>query len=149
MEHHIKKKTCEKCKKEFRTNHFARHKRTCEGKIIINGKSKCRYCAKNFRSDNLKRHMSTCKAKEYELEIYKRKYEKLLETLIEKDKTIIEKDKTIIEKDNEIKKLMENIIEKDTKIIKQMNEIDHYKDTIHNLKVKSTILDQLGLYKKY
>lgn len=45
--------------------------------------------------------MSTCKAKEDELEIYKRKYEKLLETVVEKDKTIIEEDK-------EIKKLTEN-----------------------------------------
>ncbi len=56
-------KRCGKCNKEIRSTNYARHKRICKGKIIINGRCQCDYCGKEFRSDHLNRHLRSCKAK--------------------------------------------------------------------------------------
>ena len=54
----VKKRTCPTCNKEFLTNHFNRHVRTCKG-LIINGQRQCRICLKWMRGNNIPRHFAS------------------------------------------------------------------------------------------
>ena len=117
-----KKRTCPKCSKDFLSNNFARHVRTCKGPKgpIIDGKRQCRHCKIWVLSSNIARHIARNHAKkdneDDELTQLRTENIQLLKQLSEKDDILIstmaqntaklaEKDATISEKTERIHQL--------------------------------------------
>ena len=132
-----RRRTCPKCHKDFLSNHFARHVRTCKGPVI-DGKRECLICKEWILTTNMARHISRKHPNGEEDELTQLRTEnlQLLKQLSDKDAKLADKDAKLAEKDD---RLIATILEKDATISEKTERIHQLEMQMVKVKAKTTI----------